>query len=149
MFFDNLPTGSLTPTPHRLTASPYHTTTSQVLYDWSGAVVGVATGDSGIGRDGKQIEGRYAPGVELRARATLLAEGCRGSLSEVSKGGGRAGGLRGSRRRKGAAGRPSRCSGVTIIPGHPSHLVHWPLLPLSLIIACLLGGAEDCHCSST
>ena len=99
MFFDNLPTGSLTPTPHRLTASPYHTTTSQVLYDWSGAVVGVATGDSGVGRDGKRIEGRYAPGVELRARATLLAEGCRGSLSEVSGEGGEGvregGGVRG------------------------------------------------------
>ena len=54
-----------------------------MLYDWSGAVVGVATGDSGIGRDGKRIEGRHSPGVELRAKATLLAEGCRGSLSEV------------------------------------------------------------------
>ena len=129
---------------HHLT-SPH--ATSQVLYDWSGAVVGVATGDSGIGRDGKRIEGRYAPGVELQARATLLAEGCRGSLSEVS-GPGREGG-REVRRWKGAAARPTQCSGVTIIPGHPAHLVHWPLLPLPLIIACLLGGAEDCRCSST
>lgn len=34
------------------------------------------------GKDGGRKE-TYARGMELRARATLLAEGCRGSLSEV------------------------------------------------------------------
>ena len=54
----------------------------EVLYDWDNRVVGVATGDVGIGKDGKQKEG-FVPGVELMAKLTLLAEGCRGSLSEV------------------------------------------------------------------
>ena len=44
-------------------------------------MVGVATGDQGIGRDG-QPTAHYQPGVELRATYTLFAEGCRGSLSE-------------------------------------------------------------------
>lgn len=55
---------------------------AEVLYDSDGRVRGVATGDMGIGRDGKPTE-RYTPGVELVARETLLAEGCRGSLSKV------------------------------------------------------------------
>ena len=54
---------------------------AEVLYDDSGSVVGVATGDQGIGRDG-QPTAHYQPGVELRAAYTLFAEGCRGSLSE-------------------------------------------------------------------
>jgi electron-transferring-flavoprotein dehydrogenase len=44
-------------------------------------VVGVATGDVGIGRDGARTS-RYARGAHVRARATLLAEGARGHLSE-------------------------------------------------------------------
>ena len=55
---------------------------AEVLYDESGRVRGVATGDMGIGRDGKPTE-RYTPGVELIARETLLAEGCRGSLTKT------------------------------------------------------------------
>jgi electron-transferring-flavoprotein dehydrogenase len=54
---------------------------SEVLYR-RGAVAGVATNEFGIGRDGRPKE-TYACGMELRARATLFAEGCRGSLSEV------------------------------------------------------------------
>jgi electron-transferring-flavoprotein dehydrogenase len=53
---------------------------AEVLYDASGKVQGVATGDLGIGRDGKPTE-RYQPGMELRARQTVFAEGCRGSLT--------------------------------------------------------------------
>src|ERR1700756_5096647 len=53
---------------------------AEILYD-EGVVVGVATGDMGIGKNGEPT-GNYQPGVELRARLTLLAEGCRGSLSE-------------------------------------------------------------------
>jgi electron-transferring-flavoprotein dehydrogenase len=45
-----------------------------------GRVVGVATGDMGIGKDG-QPTAAYQRGMELRATYTLLAEGCRGSLS--------------------------------------------------------------------
>jgi electron-transferring-flavoprotein dehydrogenase len=54
---------------------------AEVLYDASGRVRGVATGDMGIGRDGRPTE-RYQPGVELVARETLFAEGCRGSLTK-------------------------------------------------------------------
>jgi electron-transferring-flavoprotein dehydrogenase len=55
---------------------------AEVLYDEGGRVRGVATGDMGIGRDGKRTE-RYTPGVELVARETLFAEGCRGSLTKT------------------------------------------------------------------
>ncbi len=47
----------------------------------NGAVKGVITGDFGIGRNGEKKPG-YQPGIELRAKHTLFAEGCRGSLSE-------------------------------------------------------------------
>ena len=46
-----------------------------------GRVVGIATGDMGVGRDGKPTE-NFARGMELRATYTLFAEGCRGSLSK-------------------------------------------------------------------
>jgi electron-transferring-flavoprotein dehydrogenase len=55
---------------------------AEVLYDENGRVRGVATGDMGIGKDGKPTE-RYTPGVELTARETLFAEGCRGSLTKT------------------------------------------------------------------
>ncbi|GBR06585.1 electron transfer flavoprotein-ubiquinone oxidoreductase [Acetobacter oeni] len=44
-------------------------------------VVGVATGDMGITREGEHGP-NYAPGMELRAKYTLFAEGCRGSLTK-------------------------------------------------------------------
>ena len=46
-----------------------------------GRVVGIATGDMGIGKDGKPTE-LHQRGMELRATYTLFAEGCRGSLSQ-------------------------------------------------------------------
>src|SRR5437667_7463569 len=55
---------------------------AEMLYDASGRVRGVATGDMGIGRDGHPTD-RYQPGVELIAKETLLAEGCRGSLTKT------------------------------------------------------------------
>ncbi|GAN95683.1 electron transfer flavoprotein-ubiquinone oxidoreductase [Komagataeibacter europaeus NBRC 3261] len=54
---------------------------AEVLVDDSGRVTGVATGDMGIGRDGRPGD-NYAPGMELRAKYTLFAEGCRGSLTK-------------------------------------------------------------------
>jgi len=54
---------------------------AEVLYDESGAVKGVATGDMGVGRDG-QPGPAFTPGVDLRARQTIFAEGCRGSLAK-------------------------------------------------------------------
>jgi electron-transferring-flavoprotein dehydrogenase len=55
---------------------------AEVLYDASGRVQGVATGDMGIGKDGRPTD-HYQPGVELAAKETLLAEGCRGSLTKT------------------------------------------------------------------
>ncbi len=55
---------------------------AEVLYDEAGRVRGVATGDMGIGKDGRPTD-RFQPGVELRAKETLFAEGCRGSLTKT------------------------------------------------------------------
>jgi electron-transferring-flavoprotein dehydrogenase len=55
---------------------------AEVLYDEDGRVRGVATGDMGIGREGAPTD-RYTPGVELLAKETLFAEGCRGSLTKT------------------------------------------------------------------
>ncbi|HET6606332.1 MAG TPA: electron transfer flavoprotein-ubiquinone oxidoreductase [Rhodopila sp.] len=46
-----------------------------------GRVVGIATGDMGIGKDGAATDS-YQRGMELRAKYTLFAEGCRGSLTK-------------------------------------------------------------------
>ncbi len=54
---------------------------AEVLYDENGAVRGVATGDMGVGKDGEPTA-NHTPGVELHAKITLFAEGCRGSLSK-------------------------------------------------------------------
>ena len=55
---------------------------SEVLYHEDGSVKGVATGDMGIGKDG-QPTANYTPGMELHARQTIFAEGCRGSLTKT------------------------------------------------------------------
>jgi electron-transferring-flavoprotein dehydrogenase len=54
---------------------------AEVLYGDKGEVVGVATGDMGIGRHGEK-KPSYTPGVELRGKYTLIAEGVRGSLAK-------------------------------------------------------------------
>ncbi|HET6802759.1 MAG TPA: electron transfer flavoprotein-ubiquinone oxidoreductase [Casimicrobiaceae bacterium] len=54
---------------------------TEVLYDEAGHVRGVATGDMGVAKDGTH-KPDYQPGMELHARYTLFAEGCRGSLSQ-------------------------------------------------------------------
>ncbi|MCG8546101.1 MAG: electron transfer flavoprotein-ubiquinone oxidoreductase [Alphaproteobacteria bacterium] len=54
---------------------------AEVLYDESGKVYGVATGDMGITRDGEQGP-NYQPGMELHATYTFFAEGCRGNLGK-------------------------------------------------------------------
>jgi len=48
----------------------------------NGAVVGVATGDMGIGKDGTPKDS-FTRGMELRAKYTLFAEGARGSLTKI------------------------------------------------------------------
>jgi len=55
---------------------------SEVLYNKDGSVKGIATGDVGIGKNGKPKE-NFARGMELHAKVTLFAEGCRGSLTKT------------------------------------------------------------------
>ncbi len=52
---------------------------AEVLYDEAGAVMGVATGDMGIGKDGTPGP-NFERGMELHARYTVFAEGSRGHL---------------------------------------------------------------------
>ncbi|WP_414877339.1 electron transfer flavoprotein-ubiquinone oxidoreductase [Pseudomonas jessenii] len=47
-----------------------------------GVVKGIITGDMGVGRNGEERAGYFTPGMELRARYTVLAEGCRGHLGK-------------------------------------------------------------------
>jgi electron-transferring-flavoprotein dehydrogenase len=54
---------------------------AEVLYDETGRVRGVATGNVGVTRDGKPGP-NFQPGMELHAKLTLFAEGCRGSLTK-------------------------------------------------------------------
>ena len=54
---------------------------AEVLYDEDNRVVGVATGDMGVGRDGKPTE-NFTRGMELRGKYTVIAEGARGSLAK-------------------------------------------------------------------
>ena len=55
---------------------------AEILYNDEGAVVGIATGDMGVGRDGERTA-NYTPGMELRAKYTLIGEGVRGSLAKM------------------------------------------------------------------
>ncbi|MDR2000529.1 MAG: electron transfer flavoprotein-ubiquinone oxidoreductase [Zoogloeaceae bacterium] len=54
---------------------------ADILFGEHGEVLGVITGDMGIGRDGQPTDA-FQPGMELRAKYTLFAEGCRGHLGK-------------------------------------------------------------------
>ncbi|RFB97110.1 electron transfer flavoprotein-ubiquinone oxidoreductase [Rhizobium leguminosarum bv. trifolii] len=54
---------------------------AEVLYDDKGAVIGVATGDMGIEKNGEPGP-NYTRGMELRGKYTLIGEGVRGSLAK-------------------------------------------------------------------
>ncbi|MDY0046858.1 MAG: electron transfer flavoprotein-ubiquinone oxidoreductase [Thauera propionica] len=54
---------------------------AEILFDEAGAVKGVATGDMGLNRDGTPGP-HHQPGMELHAKYTLFAEGCRGHLGK-------------------------------------------------------------------
>jgi electron-transferring-flavoprotein dehydrogenase len=51
------------------------------LHDDDGRVVGVRIGDMGVAKDGSHKAG-YTPGIDIRAKVTVLAEGARGSLTK-------------------------------------------------------------------
>jgi electron-transferring-flavoprotein dehydrogenase len=52
---------------------------ARVIYREDGAVAGVVTGDRGVSKSGERKAG-FAPGVELRGKHTVFAEGSRGHL---------------------------------------------------------------------
>ena len=52
-----------------------------VLFDENNRVIGVRTGDKGVGKDGEPKD-NYEPGVDLLAKVTVLGEGSRGSLAK-------------------------------------------------------------------
>ena len=54
----------------------------EVLFDENNVVRGIITGDLGVDREGHPKEGLYTPGMELRGKYTLFAEGCRGHLGK-------------------------------------------------------------------
>lgn len=99
---------------------------AELLTDDAGKVIGIATGDMGVGRDG-ELKDSYTRGMALMGKYVLLAEGARGSLSKqvISKYG-----L--------DAGREPAKFGIGIkelwrvdpakhIPGHVQHSFGWPL----------------------
>ena len=54
---------------------------AEVVYNDDGSVKGIATGDMGVSQDGEH-KASYAQGMELHAKYTLFAEGCRGHLGK-------------------------------------------------------------------
>ena len=53
----------------------------EVIYNEDGSVAGVLTGDMGLDAEGNQKDS-FVPGMELRAKYTVFAEGCRGHLGK-------------------------------------------------------------------
>ena len=99
---------------------------AEVLFDGEGRVTGVATGDVGIGKNGAKTD-RYQPGMELRAKYTVFAEGCRGHLGKALQ-----------ERFKLRAGRDTAVYGIGVkelwevkpekhVPGLVVHGAGWPL----------------------
>jgi electron-transferring-flavoprotein dehydrogenase len=60
------------------------TAATQLIVE-DGAVVGVRSGDKGRGKEGEEL-GNFEPGTDIAAKATVLAEGCWGHLSDAAIG---------------------------------------------------------------
>ena len=56
---------------------------AELFYADDGQVGGIITGDMGINKKGEKTD-RFTPGMVLKARQTVLAEGCRGSLTKIA-----------------------------------------------------------------
>ena len=54
---------------------------AEILFNENGSVKGVATGSMGVGRDGAPTDA-FQEGMELHAKYTVFAEGCRGHLGK-------------------------------------------------------------------
>ncbi len=57
-------------------------TAADILHNDEGNVAGIITGDMGRAADGSEKDG-FMPGMELRAKYTFFAEGCRGHLGKL------------------------------------------------------------------
>ncbi|XP_025884349.2 electron transfer flavoprotein-ubiquinone oxidoreductase, mitochondrial isoform X1 [Solanum lycopersicum] len=101
---------------------------SEILCNEHNEVTGIATNDMGVAKDGSRKE-NYQHGVALKGRVTLLAEGCRGSLSEklIKKY---------NLREKGQGQHQTYALGIKEVweidadkhqPGHVLHTLGWPL----------------------
>ncbi|XP_027341746.1 electron transfer flavoprotein-ubiquinone oxidoreductase, mitochondrial isoform X2 [Abrus precatorius] len=101
---------------------------SEILYDANEKVIGIGTNDMGISKDGSKKE-NFQRGVEVKGRITLLAEGCRGSISEkIMK--------KYNLREKGGAEHQTYALGIKEVweideekhqPGAIIHTLGWPL----------------------
>jgi len=60
------------------------TSATQLIVE-DGTVVGVRSGDKGRGKDGEP-QGNFEPGTDIAAKATVLAEGCWGHLTDAAIG---------------------------------------------------------------
>jgi electron-transferring-flavoprotein dehydrogenase len=58
------------------------TSAAQLIVE-DGAVVGVRSGDKGRGKEGEEL-GNFEPGTDIAAKATVLAEGCWGHLTDAA-----------------------------------------------------------------
>jgi electron-transferring-flavoprotein dehydrogenase len=56
---------------------------TEILFNDNGSVKGIATGDMGVGKNGEHTDS-YQQGIELHAKQTVFAEGCRGSLTKMA-----------------------------------------------------------------
>ena len=56
----------------------------QVLYSEENEVIGIRTGDMGIAKNG-EMKDSFEAGIDIMAKQTIFAEGCRGSLTERIK----------------------------------------------------------------
>ena len=96
------------------------------VYDDSGAMIGIRTGEMGLDRDGNPTD-RHVPGMEIHAAYTLIAEGARGSLTRQ---------LEQKFELRADSGPSKYALGVKEVwriapekhkPGHVQHSLGWPL----------------------
>ena len=100
---------------------------AEMLYRRQGRVVGVATGDMGIGRDGEP-KADFTRGMELRARYTIFAEGARGSLTkQIDRAASSSTGAATTRNTASASRSCGRSGRRSIRPGLVQHSMGWPL----------------------
>lgn len=103
---------------------------AEILTDANGRVIGVATGDQGIGKNGAPTA-RFTRGMELHAKQTVFAEGARGSLTKQLMAG----------FNLGAQSQPQTYGlGIKEVweidpakhrQGHVMHSIGWPLDPMT------------------